>query len=191
MVQSSSLPRTSVAPPHSGEVRASVGPLQSSDIRAHLGAWRPGAEDPWRWVTGEPWTTGPTREHRTGPRGSFLVFKAGEERWFAERNRQRALPALIEWGSPGEAGALRALESRVLGAWSLPDGTGFELGPRGRVGPEAYPGHRWSVVEAGEGKVLLSLHYGKNLLLLTTTADAGRLVLTRPDGSTMEARRRG
>jgi hypothetical protein len=170
-------------------VRSSVVPQLNPVVRAHLGGWRASRLDSWHWVTGEPWSQGAPRERRTGLPGSQLVFKSGEERWFTERDQQRGLPVLIEWGSPEETAPMLALQSHLLGTWKAEDGRTFSLQPRGIIGPSAHPGDRWIVMEAAAGKALLSLDYGKKEVLITTTTDPDRVALTLPDGSTKMAAR--
>ena len=168
-------------------VRSSVIPQTNPVERAHLGGWRASRQDSWHWVTGEPWTQGAPRHRRTGLPGSQLVFKSGEERWFIERDQQRGLPILMEWGAPEEAALMLALKSKLLGSWKAEDGRSFTLQPRGVIGPTAHPGDRWIVMEAAAGKALLSMDYGKQEALITTTADPDRVTLTLPDGSTKMA----
>lgn len=176
-------------------VRASVWPVSGSagppdrTVDAHLGAWRGGPGSQWHWVTGEAWENQSARAPTDPPSSGFLLLRHGEPRWLAERNRQRFFPALIEWGTPEETAALRALERQLQGTWVLDDGVVLELGPRGRLGPGLLPGSRWFVVQAAAGKALVSRFYGKNLLALATTPDATTLEVTRPDGTTMDARR--
>lgn len=173
-------------------VRASVLPapaVSAADgtpdpVYAHLGAWRPDAAGAMRWVSGEPWTAGPPREHRTREPGRFLVLKSGDERWFAESRQQRLLPVLLEWGTATETGARVALENRLTGSWTLDDQTLLELKPRGRVGPDDAPGDSWFVVDAAAGQVLVCRFHGRQAVRLTTTDDPDRLALTRPDGTT-------
>ena len=179
-------------------VRASVVPTPALGddpaapelVYAHLGAWRPAAAAPLRWVTGEPWTAGAPREHRTLAPGSFLVLKAGEDRWFVESRRQRPLPTLLEWGTPEETAARRALEDALLGTWIQEGRDPLELKPRGAVGPRDAPGDCWFVVDAAAGRALLSRARGWHRVLLATTADPDRLALTRPDGTTSTLVRR-
>jgi hypothetical protein len=159
-------------------------PAEPEPIYAHLGAWRPAPAASLRWVTGEPWTAGPPREHRTLAPGSFLVLKAGEDRWFIESRRQRPLPTLLEWGTPEETSARRALEHALLGIWIQDGCDPVELSPRGVVAPGKAPGDRWFVVDAAAGQALLSRGHGRHRVLLATTDDPDRLVLTRPDGTT-------
>ena len=168
-------------------VRSSVIPEANPVERAHLGGWRASRQDSWHWVTGEPWTQGSPRERRTGLPGSQLVFKSGEERWFTERDQQRGLPILMEWGAPEETALPLALKSKLLGSWKAEDGRSFSLQPRGVIGPSAHPGDRWIVMEAAAGKALLSMDYGRQEALITTTADPDRVTLTLPDGSTKMA----
>ena len=76
---------------------------------------------------------------------------------------------------------------RVLGSWKAEDGRSFSLQPRGVIGPTAHPGDRWIVMEAAAGKALLSMDYGKQEVLITTTTDPNRVTLTLRDGSTKMA----
>jgi hypothetical protein len=161
------------------------GPAPPEPLYAHLGAWRPAPATPLRWVTGEPWTAGPPREHRTLPPGHFLVLKTGEDRWFVEsRRRDRPLPTLLEWGTPEETAARRDLENTLLGTWAEEGRDPLILQPRGGVGPRDAPGDRWFVIDAAAGQAVLSRGYGQHRIVLATTADPDRLTIVRPDGTT-------
>ena len=171
-------------------VRTSVVPQDGGVIRAHLGAWQASPQDGWRWITGEPWTQDANQSLRTDqPGGGFLVFKSGAGRWFSENTRDRGLAMLMEWQNPYEDAPRREVESRLHGTWRLDDGEIFELQPGGLIGPGPHPSDRWMITDATAGKALLSMEWGRNPLVLTTTADPHQLTVTLPDGSTRSATR--
>ena len=171
-------------------VRTSVVPQDGGVIRAHLGAWQASPQDGWRWITGEPWTQDANQSLRTNqPGGGFLVFKSGAGRWFSENARDRGLAMLMEWQNPYEDALRREVENRLHGTWLLDDGEIFELQPGGLIGPGPHPSDRWMITDATAGKALLSMEWGRNPLVLTTTADPHQLTVTLPDGSTRSATR--
>ena len=172
-------------------VRTSVVPQDGGVIRAHLGAWQASPQDGWRWITGEPWTQEANQSLRTDqPGGGFLVFKSGAGRWFSENTRDRGLAMLMEWQNPYEDAPRREVENRLHGTWLLDDGEVFELQPGGRIGPGPHPSDRWMIIDATAGKALLSMKWGRNpVVLTTTTTDPHQLTVTLPDGSTRSATR--
>jgi hypothetical protein len=171
-------------------VRTSVVPQDGGVIRAHLGAWQASPQDGWRWITGEPWTQEANQSLRTDqPGGGFLVFKSGAGRWFSENTRDRGLAMLMEWQNPYEDAPRREVENRLHGTWLLDDGGIFELQPGGLIGPGPHPSDRWMIIDATAGKALLSMQWGRNPLVLTTTTDPHQLTVTLPDGSTRSATR--
>jgi hypothetical protein len=170
-------------------VRTSVVPQDGGVIRAHLGAWQASPQDGWRWITGEPWTQDADQSLRTDQRGGFLVFKSGAGRWFSENTRDRGLAMLMEWQNPYEDAPRREVENRLHGTWLLDDGGIFELQPGGLIGPGPHPSDRWMIIDATAGKALLSMEWGRNPLVLTTTTDPHQLTVTLPDGSTRSATR--
>ena len=172
-------------------VRTSVVPQDSGVIRAHLGAWQASPQDGWRWITGEPWTQDANQSLRTDqPGGGFLVFKSGSGRWFSENTRDRGLAMLMEWQNPYEDAPRREVENRLHGKWLLDNGEIFELQPRGLIGSSPHPSDRWMIIDAAAGKALLSMEWGRNpVVLTTTTTDPHQLTVTLPDGSTRSATR--
>jgi hypothetical protein len=171
-------------------VRTSVVPQDRGVIRAHLGAWRASPQDDWRWITGEPWTEETNQNQRPDRTGKFLVFKSGTGRWFSENASDRGLAMLMEWPNPDENQPQRELENQLHGTWQLDEGTVFEIQPKGLIGPRPHPSNRWMIIDAAAGKALLSLEWGRNpVVLTTTTTDPHQLTVTLPDGSTRSATR--
>ena len=172
-------------------VRTAILPQSSPAISAHVGAWRASNQDDWRWITGPAAAAASASLPPSSLRGGFLQISSGpEEPWSAEESRsQSRRPSVIEWSHPEEAAVLRALESRLLGAWHAEGVPDFQLLPRGQVGPLRAPDDRWHIVDAVAGTALLSLHYGHNRIAITTTTDPGEIKLKLPDGSEKVARR--
>jgi serine/threonine protein kinase len=173
-------------------VRTAVLPQSGSAISAHVGAWRASNQEEWRWITGPATTAAASASvPPSSLRGGFLQISSSPDKpWSAEESRsQSRRPTVIEWSHPEEAAVLRALESRLLGAWHAEGVPDFQLLPRGQVGPLRAPDDRWHIVDAVAGTALLSLHYGHNRIAITTTTDPGELKLKLPDGTEQVARR--
>ena len=175
-------------------VRTAVLPQSSSALSAHVGAWRASNQEDWRWITGPATTAATTAATTTPPsslQGGFLQISSDPDQpWNAEESRsQSRRPTVIEWSHPEEAAVLRALESRLLGAWHADGVPDFQLLTRGQVGPLHAPDDRWHIVDAMAGTALLSLHYGHNRIAITTTTNPEEIKLKLPDGSEKVARR--
>jgi serine/threonine protein kinase len=171
-------------------VRTAILPQSGSAISAHVGAWRASNQEDWRWITG-PAATATTTTPPSSLQGGFLQISSDPDQpWSAEESRsQSRRPTVIEWSHPEEAAVLRALESRLLGAWHANGVPDFQLLPRGQVGPLRAPDDRWHIVDGVAGTALLSLHYGHNRIAITTTANPEEIKLKLPDGTEHIARR--